>query len=118
MTYSFRSGFSFKSNLITLVLAFILYVLFLSGYLIRLLSKDKSSRLFKLSNVLVNIFHDDKLSDVIAILSSYGMGANLYARVQAGMCPIDVTLWESQRCNTSVLLAKLLKNQRASWLLD
>ena len=107
LTYSLSSGFYFKSNLITLVLAFILYALFLSGYLIKMLSKNKTGRLLKLSNVLVKIFHDDRLGDIIAILSSYGMGANLYARVKAEMCPVGVTLWESQRCNSSALSSSL-----------
>ena len=105
--FSLTSGFYFMSNTISLVMAFILYMLFLYGYLMRLILKDKSCTLFRLANYLVVFFHDGKFGDMIAILSSYGMGANLYGRVREGMCPVDVTLWGSQKCNSSALSSSL-----------
>ena len=105
--FSLTSGFYFRSNMISLIMAFILYMLFLYGYLMRLILKDKSCSLFRLANCLVVFFHDGKFVDMIAVLSSYGMGANLYGRVREGMCPVDVTLWGSQKCNSSALSSSL-----------
>jgi hypothetical protein len=93
--YALTSGFQFKLNMITTVMSFILYLLLSSGYLIQLFTKDKSSRLCRLSNYFVTTFLDGNLGDVIAILFSFGVGAKLYARARAGMCPIDVTLGKS-----------------------
>ena len=105
--FSLTSGFYFGTNMITLVFAFILYMLFLYGHLMQLILKDKSCRLFKLADSLIIFFHDGNFSDIIAVLTSYGLGANLYGRVRAGMCPVDVTLWGSQKCNSSALSSSL-----------
>ena len=104
---SFSSGFLFRFNMISLMLSVTLYTLLMSGYLLKVFVKDKSNRMGRLSNFLIDGFVDGSLGDVIAILSSVGAGANLYARARAGICPVGVTLWESQECNTSALSSSL-----------
>ena len=104
--HSLTSGFYFKINVIATALAFILYLMLFYGYYIKLSTIGRSCRLSRLPSFF-NLFVDGNLTDVIAILSCIGGGANLYARARAGVCPINVTLWESQRCNSSALSSSL-----------
>jgi signal transduction histidine kinase/AmiR/NasT family two-component response regulator len=61
--------------------------------------EKKASRLYRMANDILNKWFWGRIEDFLGISGTLFGCLILVGRVQAGQCPPDTSIWDSQRCN-------------------
>jgi hypothetical protein len=103
----FNDGYYFSCSFGCTLISFVLCLIFITSYLLRFCGIDESTLTFGAPPILVTKHFESLFGDTIAIVGTLGVSFGLYGRVANGQCIENVTLWESQRCNTGAGVSAL-----------
>lgn len=103
----FNDGVYFWCSFLCTLCSLLLASTAVISHIAKALVVDERSRVVKLANMMIYSSVHTYFLDGAAIFGTMGVGLGLYGRVVKGPCPVDVTLWESQRCNPGSALSSL-----------
>jgi hypothetical protein len=103
----FNDGFYFSCSFGCTVISFFLCLIFISIYFLKTHGIDGKTFVSDAFPIWFSKYFDSLFEDAIAIVGTLGVSLGLYARVANGRCKENVTLWESQRCNTGAGVSAL-----------